>query len=219
MAPKNMQNRRDINRTLYNELFPERLNRAEARKLKILEAAIETYAQLHVNYVSYEDIARSAQMSRPLVQHHFPDKVALFIKVVQLIRALMQRTAVEAISKASDSPAQMEAYVRATFSWLRENPVHGQAWLFFLYGCPTEKRLRQLHIELARVGEQRIAALIKGGLKKIADRELRYRSKSVQRLISGGLIEFGTECEPTDTAHRQSIEEDTVRNVLEIAGL
>ena len=132
-----MQEDKVILSTIYDELFPKKLTKADRRKIEILESAIRTYAELGIAYVSYEDIARKAKISRPLVQHHFPDKYQLFVMAMKLVRAQFQELAVKSIKDAKDPVEKFKEYVRSTFRWLAAYPEHARVWLFFFYLCPS----------------------------------------------------------------------------------
>ena len=184
-----------LSKTVLNEIFPYRLTKSDQRRLAILEAAIKTFSNLSLEYVSYEDIARAGKMSRPLVQHHFPKKRELFELAIKLVRGQFQEMAVQAIQKHGHARDQLNAYISSTFDWVQSRPTHGRMWLLYFYFCHGDKKLRQKHKDLTDVGVQRIQALlgsISSSNGQIAT-DLEFKAKSIQRLITGGLIEVVTE--------------------------
>ncbi|MGZ3743584.1 MAG: TetR/AcrR family transcriptional regulator [Pseudobdellovibrionaceae bacterium] len=201
--------------TIYRELFPPNLSKAEARKIKILEAAIKTYSDLGIEYVSYEDIAREAKTSRPLVQHHFPDKRELFLTCMRFIRAQYQELAVKYISQAKGPQEQLIFYIRSTLPWLRDYRPHVSAWLFYFYLCCGDKELRAQHRELTEMGFNRIVEILRQGSEAeiFSKKDHARKAKAIQQLITGVIMQYMTENEPLNF---QSLEADLIKNCLEL---
>ncbi|MGZ3768998.1 MAG: TetR/AcrR family transcriptional regulator [Bdellovibrio sp.] len=199
--------------SIYRELFPATLSKADKRKLEILEAAIKTYADLGVEYVSYEDIAREAKVSRPLVQHHFPDKRELFLFCVRFIRAQYQELAVHYISQAKGPREQLIFYVRSTLPWLKDYRPHVSAWLFYFYLCCGDKEFRNEHRSLTEMGYNRIIEILHQGSEAgvFSKKDFARKAKAIQQLITGTVMQYMTENEPGDFAN---LEEDLIKNCL-----
>ena len=205
-----------ISQTLLEQLFPKKLSKSDLKKIQILESAVKTYATLGIGYISYEDIARTAKTSRPLVQHHFPDKRGLFIMAIKLVRAQFQELAVAAIIKEKDPLNQLKEYIRSTFYWLEQKPHHARVWLFFFYLCPADPEIKKLHAELTKMGQTRIAALLEGGYKAGAFSQGDYllKASNIQRVITGALVELKTERERNAI---ETVREQVVHLCLQIA--
>jgi len=203
--------------TIYEQVFPKTLTKADRRKIQILESAIQTYTTLGIEYVSYEDIARAAGISRPLVQHHFPDKKELFISVVKLIRAQFQELAVEGLSKQSEPVGQLKEYIRATFYWFEKWPAHAHVWLYFFYLCPLDPELKRLHTELTQVGKERIVAILKMGAASgvFSQGDFTTKAQHIQRVITGTLVELKTE---QGSGSLEQVREDVVSLILQWVG-
>lgn len=210
--------RSTIQRTIYEELFPRVLSKSDKKKLVILEAAIQTYAELGIEYVSYEDIARKAKVTRPLVNHYFPDKKILFENAIKFIRAHFQELAVREISKFTSPNDQLKAYIRSTISWIKVSPVHAKTWVFFFYICVSDSKLRSLHHQLTILGMERLTLLLRAVAieKGYSERNLPEKSKNIQRLITGALLELATEYDPKDTTAYEEISEQTLTQCLQI---
>lgn len=213
-----MKSSDSINKTIYDELFPRVMGKAELRKLEILEAAIATYAELGINYISYEDIARRAKVSRPLINHHFPDKRKLFEMAIKFIRARFQEMAVNELQKHQSPEDKLKAYVRSTVMWTQTSPVHAKAWVFFFYVCISDAKLRNLHRELTTMGMERLVGLLKYvALEKgYSDKNLPEKAKNIQRIITGSLLELATEHDSKDSVASQQICEQTIFHCLHV---
>ncbi len=208
----------ELNRSIYEQLFQPQLSKADLRKIQILEAAIDTYAQLPLDYVSYEDIARAAKISRPLVLHHFPEKRDLFATMVKFVRAKMQETAVEELSGARpDALARFKAYINSTFKWLSTQPDHMRVWIFHFYVCASDPEFREGHKELTEIGMKRISALLEQGEREgtLSAKNADAKAKSIQAMITGSLIEAISENDPRAW---DSIRKRCLEQTLMIAG-
>jgi AcrR family transcriptional regulator len=204
-----------VRRQLYSELFPTDLSKSEKRKLEILEGAVRAYASVDINHVSYDDVAAPAGTSRRLVQHYFPDKNELFATTMKLIRAMYQASVIDSISKAETPLERFSEYIRAAVNWAHLQPIHVRIWILYYLVCAQQMKFRELHEEMADVGEARIVALISEiqGQKKSTESDLKFAAKTVQRLICGALIEICSERVAPDV---KRVADDAVRASLMI---
>ncbi len=207
-----------LHRTLFNELFPRTLSKSEQTKFAILEAAIKIYSELGIEYVSYEDIARKAKVTRPLVNHHFPDKRQLFELAIKYIRTQFQQLAVNAIQKEKSAMDQLKAYVISTVQWTRTSPAHAKTWVFFFYLSISDKELRTMHKQLTTMGMERLRVLLQMVAKEngFPIDNLNERAKIIQRNITGALLELATEYDSNDTVAYESICDQTIRYCVDV---
>lgn len=206
-----------IQKTIYGELFPTQLKKSDETKLKILDAAIDTYADLGINYVSYEDIARAAGITRPLIQHYFPDKKELFLTAMKYVRAQMQTVAVERIQAIEKPLEQFKEYVRSNFYSFEKKPNLMRAWMFFYYICASDPSFRAHHVKLTEIGHERILSMLKKGAAQgdFSGKELPRKAKTVQRIITGLFIELMSEYSIKEMARiREEAVEDCIKVVL-----
>jgi AcrR family transcriptional regulator len=180
---------------VYHQLFEYVPTRVQRRVVQILEAAIRTYVRRGIEGTTYEEIAKAAKVSRPLVQHYFKDKDALFEMVAKYIRANFQELAVQAIEKAATPREKLERYVGALFVWVKKYPFHAKVWNLIYYYAAVDKNFRKVHTELAEMGHRRITALLEAGARAgaFAGGRLEERAKMIQTLYTGGLIMVTTE--------------------------
>ena len=213
MAKKSLRDA--ISKQIYYELFPPTLSKSDRRRKEIIEGAIEAYASIDYNHISFDDIATPANTSRRLVQHYFPDKDELFAVAMKVIRAQYQALVVDAFSQMPTAKDQFCEYIRAAVSWPIHEPVHVRAWFLYYLVCAQQPKLRRLHEDLAKMGEQRIAALVAAMYphKKISPSSLRFVAKTVQRLIGGALLEI---CSESTAPNVDRIQDEIVQAALSI---
>ncbi len=194
------------------DFYRPKLSKSDQTRIQIIEAAIRTYATLDINYVSYEDIAREAGISRPLVRHYFPDKLELFVMGVTVIGQNLQRISQNAIDAAADPQDQLIAYIHSVFFWLKKYREHARAWLYLIYLSPTERSLRKSNRRLTQAGEQRfhriILAGIDAGIFRVSNPQAAARG--IQRILTTAILEL--------LADREVKESESVcKDVVEIS--
>jgi len=212
LPPKPRLGSKAAHREIYTEVFPPKLSKSDKRRFEIMEGAIKAYSAVSYEHVTFDDVALPASTSRRLVKHYFPDKDKLFENTMKLIRALYQAAVIEAFTAIPDPGAQFSEYVRAAVSWAQEEPTHVRAWILYYLVCSQQKKFRQLHEELADMGEKRIISLIRAMAppksKALKDEDLHFAAKTIQRIITGALIEI---CSERVQAVHAKIESEAVR--------
>jgi AcrR family transcriptional regulator len=176
---------------LLAQLFTSNPSKGERRTLDIVEGAIRCYATLGIEKTTFATIAKAAKASRPLVQHYFEDKEAIFDLAVKYIRLHLQTWLTTELGKQKTPSRLLETYIDIHFEWLAQYPHHTRVWLLFYFQCTTDKKAKQLNTELAAVGRERIAAMLRAGGYKAAN--ITETAREIQTLITGALIVGGTE--------------------------
>jgi AcrR family transcriptional regulator len=196
----------DARTSILFELFPQTPKRSEKRILEIVEAAIKSYATLGIEKTTYATIAKIGKISRPLVQHYFKDKEAIFDLAVKYIRIHFQKMAVSAIEKQKTPQKMLEAYVDSTFDWLEKFPNHTRVWLLFYFYCTADKKSRELNTELTQTGRKRIEAILNAGVAMGAFgcKQPAEAALLIQTMVTGALIAAGTETVDV-AAYRQTV--------------
>ncbi|QLY24627.1 TetR/AcrR family transcriptional regulator [Bdellovibrio sp. KM01] len=205
--------KKSTQRQIYSELFPRELSKADKRRLEILEGAIKAYSAVSYEHVSFDDVAIPAKTSRRLVSHYFPDKEALFETTMKLIRGQYQAAVIAAFSQSNDPEVQFSEYVRSAVAWAHEQPVNLRAWILFFMVSSQQERYRKLHENLTNMGADRIVSFIQlqtsaGKREKLNPEDLRFAAKSVQRIITGAIIEI---CSERVKSEYKQVEQDAVR--------
>ena len=205
-----------IQNTIYSDLFPEP-SKTEKRVIQIVEAAIKNYATIGIDKTTYDRIAKTCKISRPLIQHYFKDKDAVFQMAIKYIRANYQQYVVDAMEGKTKAVDLLSAYVQSALAWQAEYPQHARTWLLFFYQCTLDKKLKTLNSSLTEMGHQRIQELLKLGESqgdfKIGD--LPSQAKQIQTIINGAIITEMTEelFVESKKFHRQ-----TITHCLHVAG-
>ncbi len=202
--------------SVLSSLFEFMPTRAQRRMVEILEGAIRNYATIGVEKTTYDSIAKACKISRPLVQHYFKDKEAIYEMSMKYIRANFQRLAVESIKKQDDPKQQLEQYVSALFSWAKKFPLHAKVWNLVYYYAAVDSHIRQIHTELAMMGHDRITSLLTSGIEAgvFAPGEIRARAKMIQTLYTGGLVMVTSEDLYVDSETFRTL---LVRSCLQLA--
>src|SRR4051812_18083885 len=95
-------NKGGLERLALGELFPYKPSKAQRTQLAIIESAIKCYATLGIEKSTAERIAKTCGISRPLVQHYFPDREGLLEMSIKYIRTYLQKLAVDAVNSRPD---------------------------------------------------------------------------------------------------------------------
>jgi AcrR family transcriptional regulator len=186
---KNLQksiNKNDLPEFLAH--WPKLSSRKRAHS--ILLAAIANYASKGIENTTYDDIAKAAKISRPLIFSYFKDYEEIFYYVVKLIRSHFQDFAVAALKKQSSPTEMLSAYVTSTFQWLDQYPNHAGTLLLYLQRCARNSRDRDLNTQFHEAGQLRLAALIRlaedKGQAKCKDPD--SAARLIQTVIAGALV-------------------------------
>lgn len=94
-----------------------------ATRDKILQAAREVFAEKGYHRALVDDIVRASQTSKGAVYHHFPNKEALFLALVDEFAGRLAEAVASAIGRAHGALGKVEAAVTAgleTFSRHRD---------------------------------------------------------------------------------------------------
>jgi AcrR family transcriptional regulator len=186
---------RNVNHTIYQSLFPQKLQKSDFTKLRILESAIWCYVKFGIEKSTYDNIASKAKITRPLVMRYFPEKEVLLQFTIKYIRANLQKIAVDSVSGLSQSDEILEAYVKSTFYWIEKYPEHAKVWLLFYYYCSINQKFIDINTELVNMGQRRIADILVLGnqQKKFKVKTVDLTAKAIQNLITGSLLSALTE--------------------------
>jgi len=94
-----------------------------ATRDRILQAALSTFAEKGYHRALVDDIVRASGTSKGAVYHHFPNKEALFLALVDDLAARLAAAVSAAIARSHGGVAKVEAALRAgldTFASHRE---------------------------------------------------------------------------------------------------
>jgi len=186
---------RSVSHTIYHALFPQKLQKSDHTKLRILESAIWCYVHYGIEQTTFENIATKAGVVRPLVMRYFPNKELLLELTIKYIRANLQNLAVAALQGLTQAEDILEAYIRSTFRWIEDFPEHAKVWLLFYYYCSIRREFLVVNSELVSMGQRRISEVIALGVKQKIFNTNRPSStaKAIQNFMTGCLLAALTE--------------------------
>ncbi len=170
-------------------------SKAQKRQVQIIEAAITVFADVGIEKATYGKIAKLCRVTRPLIQHYFPDKEKLFELVIKYIRGHFQALAVAWVESSDPKKGQLEPYILSTFHWLETYPEHVKVWLLFYYLSGHDEKYRKINTDLVGMGHERIAAIIKHGHAAgvFQSKDCLIDAKLIQATITGALVSLATE--------------------------
>jgi AcrR family transcriptional regulator len=199
----------------YQDLFEAGLSKSERTRIVIARAAITNYATVGVEQTNFDRIAKSAGVTRPLVQHYFGTREALFTFVVKYIRADADAFLKSRMKTAKGHGAPLKWAIEAFLDWAKENPAHVKVWLLFQYQASVDADLRELCSETANLIHQAIVGLlVTGGHGDFAS--LVTSAKMVQHFLTGAIVSRVTEDRP---APEPEFRKELIRKCLELADL
>lgn len=180
-----------------NELFEVAASKSQEQQLKIIEAAIRSFAKNGIEATTYTSLAKDCEISRPLIHHYFPTLEDLFLLTAKYVRQTLLNLAVAEMAKtpATDPRAQLEGYLKGCFRWVREFPDQFSFWLLYFYQASLKGQARDENSQLVKAGHERIEALLsQGNAHKVwVVEHPRETAKTIQIFITGALVSVMTE--------------------------
>ncbi|MCB0356789.1 MAG: TetR/AcrR family transcriptional regulator [Bdellovibrionales bacterium] len=185
----------DKNKAIFNTIFELKPSTQQNRQLQIVEAAIKNYVTVGFDRTTFDKIAQTCGISRPLINRYFKNKGEIFEMSLKFIRAHMQNKAISALNKHTASDKQLKAYIESTFEWIDEFPSYIQTWLLFFYYASINKEYNKLLTSINNMGYERIIALINKGIEEKTFRCAHPEewAKWIQTAITGALVTLMTE--------------------------
>ncbi len=197
------------------EPFEKQYTRAQMQQLRIIEAAVASYAKRGLSGTSYTTLAEACEISRPLIHHYFPTLDSLFLMTAKFMRAKHLQLTVQQSKQGATGEAQLREFVNGSFAWLEHNPDYAKFWLLYYYQCSLGGPIAKEHEELIQAGEHKIDQIlqvIENEGKKISDRS--KLAKSIQMIIIGGTISAITETHVLTFARARELTLQSVDAVL-----
>src|SRR5262247_1342224 len=129
-----------------------------ATRERILHAALMVFARKGYHKALVDDIVRTSRTSKGAVYHHFPNKEALFLALVDDFAARLAHAVAEAIARSHGALAKVEAALRAGLETFAGNRELARILLLeaVSLGPAYETKRAEIH--------ERFAALIQGYL-------------------------------------------------------
>jgi AcrR family transcriptional regulator len=133
-----------------------------ATRERILHAALTIFARKGYHRALVDDIVRASRTSKGAVYHHFPNKEALFLALVDDFAARLAQAVADAIARSHGALAKVEAALRAGLETFAGNRELARILLLeaVSLGPAYETKRAEIH--------ERFAALIRGYLDEAA---------------------------------------------------
>ena len=166
--------------------------RAAARHSRILDAALKIFSRRGYRDASVDDIAMASSTSKGGIYFHFPNKEAIFLKLLDRTADRLRQKVEEAMAAESEPIAKAEAALQAlliAFSKHRE-----LARLFLLEsqggGRHFDQHLMAVHGEFTKLIQANLDQAIVSGLIDPLDTDVASRAwfGALKEVITGWLL-------------------------------
>ncbi|KXK24391.1 MAG: TetR family transcriptional regulator [Chloroflexi bacterium OLB15] len=123
----------------------------ETTRGRILDAALEVFAEKGYHEASVDEIVEESQTSKGSVYFHFPNKQTLFLSLVDKFSNLLERRIKEAISQEEEGIAQVDAALTACLETFGQYRPLAKVMLVQAMGLGTafEQKLMEVHNRFA----------------------------------------------------------------------
>ena len=139
-----------------------RLTKAE-RKRQLLTHAKQLFVTLGYLHTTTEKIAAAAGVTEPVLYRHFENKKALFLEVLQEIRAATVTRWQTETAALADPPAKLHAIADMYLGSTRERALEFRIMHRTLVECADDEEIRALLREFYLESEAILAAIIAEG--------------------------------------------------------
>lgn len=189
--------------------------RAEQRRERIVEAAMEVFAERGYQEASMAEIARAAGITPAVIYDHFSSKAELQILLLEAQTAELIAFVGSAVSaEFEDTAARMRAGVDAFFTFVEEHPY---AWRMLFRDPPTDPAILSTHREIHRRATAGISIFLRASAPEAllddsdAERDLEMFAEML-KMAQNGLAVWWYE-------HRDVPRQELVDRVLEFCWL
>ncbi|WP_029214446.1 TetR/AcrR family transcriptional regulator [Kallotenue papyrolyticum] len=143
-----------------------RLEKSQLRAERILEAALEVFAQKGYRDAAIDDIAIASQTSKGGVYFHFPNKQAIFLRLLDQMAHLLLSRAEQAMAAEPDPLRKGDA---ALLTMLRTFAGHRRLTRLFLVealgaGREFNLKMQEIHAAFAGLISRYLDELVAAGL-------------------------------------------------------
>ena len=133
--------------------------RPEERRERILDAALEVFAERGYQEASVAAIAHTAGITPAVIYDHFSSKAELHVTLLESQAEALLSSVGAAVARAPDDPAErLRAGVDAFFAFVEQ---HGFAWWLLFRDPPTDPAIAGAYGGIQRRATQGIAALLR----------------------------------------------------------
>jgi AcrR family transcriptional regulator len=174
-----------------HDLFDQTASKSQLQQIKIIEAAISSFASKGIDGTTYSSLALDCGISRPLINHYFATLEDLFLLTAKYVRQTLLNLALEEMQKTSSDPrSQLEGYLSGCVRWIQDYPAQFSFWLLYFYQASLKGVARIENSNLVAAGQERLELLLKDGHTQgawVAENP-KEMAKLIQILITGTLV-------------------------------
>ena len=141
--------------------------------MAILHAALEVFARKGYHRAVVDDIVRASDTSKGAVYHHFPNKEALFLALVDDFAVRLAESVAHAIAGSHGALAKVEAALRAGLETFARNRALARLLLLeaVSLGPAYETKRTEVHERFAAlIGSYLDQAIAEGAIPKLDTR-------------------------------------------------
>lgn len=170
--------------------------KGDRRAQQIVENATEFIAKAGYENLDFVKLAKKCKITRPLINHYFPEKEQLLLAVVSFVAVEHQKFLLEQIPENQKSMKEvLRSYILANLEWPRKKNAHAKVWMHYLALAAYQESERMENTRSVDHGAKRIEEILKQGIlqEEWGGFEASWKAKSLQLLITGAVISLITE--------------------------
>jgi betaine-aldehyde dehydrogenase len=162
--------------------MPDHSKLQDSRRSQLIEATIDTMAEVGFAATTLALIGQRAGASPGLVAHYFGDKDGLLEATLRNLAATLARDSSERLAAATSPRARVQAVIDANLCPREFQPRTSSVWLAFWGQVIHSARLKRVQ----HVYQQRMLSNLRHGLKRlVGDAEARRLAIATAALIDG----------------------------------
>lgn len=119
----------------------------DARRRQIVDAAIETLAELGYGKASFAQIAKRAEISPSLIPYHFTDKKALIEQTLVEMANAWTSYVEQQVATVESPTDQLRMYIQANLAYICARPSHFAALVEILFNARSAEGVLLYHTE------------------------------------------------------------------------
>ena len=155
-------------------------NETNDTRTKILEAAVQVFAQKGYHETRVDDIVAESKTSKGSVYFYFPSKQDIFLGLIDTFSGLLESRLNDAIQKEAHGIQQMESALQVSLSLFSQYRTLAKIVLVQAVGLGTafEARRREINDRFAKIIQARLE-------RAVLDKSIPPRSRRIWRRAPG----------------------------------
>jgi AcrR family transcriptional regulator len=205
----------DLSEAFFFQVFDMRPGKSEKRKIKIIEATIDSIAKVGFDGTTFDAIGKLVGMQRTHVNYYFSSRDELIKTAVRYAVALGQQITIGHVQKAKGWREQLKAVIEGPFEWMQRYPKHAPVMSVFYHLCSYDKDYRALQSLIRSGGEARLLACFDTHVERklMTKKRALEQARAIQAMMTGNLIYSFTSDIPLTMAQLKAA---TVKSSLEL---